>query len=53
MLPIRIPIIGAFAIGSPPIQRSKIVKLDALAVQDLRTKFEGLKPRVTELRRFL
>ncbi|MFZ4792585.1 MAG: peptide chain release factor 2 [Blastocatellia bacterium] len=29
------------------------MKLDALAVQDLRTKFEGLKPRVTELRRFL
>jgi len=27
--------------------------LDAIAVQELREKYEGLKPRVTELRRFL
>ncbi len=27
--------------------------LDAIAIQELREKYEGLKPRVAELRRFL
>jgi len=27
--------------------------LDAIAIQELREKYEGLKPRVVELRRFL
>ena len=33
--------------------RSGTDMLDAMAVQELRDRFESLKPRVAELRRFL